>query len=359
MKDFVIPIAADFAILGEDQMNIDEATEIIFKEKDWPLLGGPSGRGWSYFSTVQRCARLFQKTYELSTNEKLRQEVNKATPIPLQIGGLYHTLQALYYAAQLGENCVVASDRGGLCHIENAGRGRTRRWTAPADAADQLLAALKKMCGIEDLETQLKASIKSTGVDLPVPEGRAPNLQVVLEAERLFDAHCNHWGKSEDIQPIAIEWFAMDDRLGYSCRYDAIMRAGENDPVLPPGTYIFERKTAAWADEKYLESWSLDGEILGQLYLWERSGCAARFGKLTGLVMDIVTKGKISTCVRTILPPDLPPVDTHACWIEYNKAQIAMWRATATYPMSVGNCHTRYGRCSQFEVCAEDARSGK
>jgi hypothetical protein len=350
LKDFVIPIAADFAILGEDQMNIDEATEIIFEEKGWPLLGGPSGRGASYWSTAQRCPRLFQASYDNGrVDERLRQDINKATPIPLQIGALFHTLQALYYAAGLGENCVVAADRGGLCRVESAGRGRRSLWSAPADAADQLVAALKKMCGVDDLEVQLKASLKNGA--LPVPEGRAPNLQVVLEAERLFDAHCNHWGKSEDVQPLAIEWFALDEQLGYTCRYDLIGRVGADDPVIPPGVYIFEKKTAGWIDEKFLEGWSMDLEILGELHCWERSGCTERFGELSGVVMDCVSKAKIPECRRIVIPATIPQVDDHARWIRYTQAQIAIWRATETYPQNFSACHGRYGRCGNWDAC--------
>ncbi len=93
--DFEIPIAAD--LLDTAAMPIDEAVDQIFAEKGWPLLGGPSGRGWSFFSTAQRCGRLFQTTYDVpgGTNAH-RQTLGGSVPAPLQIGGLFHVLEALY-----------------------------------------------------------------------------------------------------------------------------------------------------------------------------------------------------------------------------------------------------------------------
>lgn len=344
-KDFEIPVA-DNLLQDPDALTVDEATEIIFTEKDWPLLGGPSGAGWSYWSVAQRCARLFQASYDQGArDEKVRQAIlGGVVPAPLQIGALYHTLEALYYAAEFpGGECLVAADRGGLCAVEAAGAGRRKLWAAPPDAVGQFLTALKEMCGYID-----GIWIKEKARD------RAPDLAIILEAERLFGAHTDYWGRNEDLYPLAIEWFAGDPRLGYTCRYDAIMRVGENDPIMgaTPGVYIFERKTAKWIDEIFLEGWTMDGEVLGQLMLWESSGCAQRFGALTGIVIDIVSKSKAPQLKRLILGPDLPPVANHARWIEHTKAMISLWRSTQSYPQSFANCHGRYGRCALFNDCA-------
>lgn len=351
VQDFEIPVAADL-LDDPTSMSIDEAVDAIFTERGWPLLGGPSGAGWSMWSTAQRCARLFQVTHELGKTNAHREILGGMVPAPLQIGALFHTLQALYYAAALGDQAIVASDRKGLCAPAYRGPGRVKMWPSNPNAADELLLALKTMCGADEaaLERQLKASVGQT----PMPEApaaRAPSLSVVLEAERLFDAHTRYWGKVEDVTPLAVEWFAGDDRLGYTCRYDMIARVGDKDPIIPPGVYVFEKKTAKWLDEAYLEGWALDGEPLGQLLLWEPSGCKARFGELTGLVMDVVSKGKVPECKRIILPPDIPAARNHGRWINHTKAQIAMWRATNVYPQSFANCHSRYGRCSNWNNC--------
>ena len=351
--DFVIPVAPDL-LVDDSTMSIDEATDLIFTARDWPLLGGPSGRGASYFGVAQRCARLFQVTYDSGgVNEGARQQlVGGAVPLPLQIGALFHTLMALYYGAALGPSSFVEANRGGLCALAFRRAGRAKLWPSQPHAVDEFLEALKEMCGAGEgaLEANLKASVGQA----PVPEapGRAPSLAVVLEAERLFDAHTRHWGKVEDVTPVAVEWFAGDPNLGYTCRYDMLGRVGDKDPVIPPGLYIFERKTAKWIDEESLEGWSMDPEILGQLLLWKPSGCEERFGLLTGLVMDVVSKAKIPECRRVIFPPELPPVNVYAQWIEWAKAQIATWRALKVYPQSFANCWHRYGRCHEWKNCA-------
>lgn len=358
-KDFDVPIAADLLDDGT-AMAIDEAVDAIFVEKGWPLLGGPSGRGWSHFSVAQRCARLFQATYDSQGDGNAhRKTLGGVVPAPLQIGALFHTLEALYYGVALGDNALVMPDRKGLCAPAFRGPGRSKLWPSNPNAADELLVALKAMCGVSDtaLEEQLKASVGQT--PLPEAPARAPSLSVILEAERLFDAHTRHWGKVEDVTPLAIEWFAADEQLGYTCRYDAIMRVGDKDPIIPPGVYIFERKTAKWLDESYLESWTIDGEILGQIHCWHHSDCERRFGKLDGVVMDVVSKGKIPECRRIVIPPDIPMAQAHARWIEMTKASISLWRALRVYPQSFANCFGRYGRCSQWSNCALGLEPGK
>lgn len=357
-KDFEIPIAPDL-LDDTSTMPIDEAVDAIFTERGWPLLGGPSGRGWSFFSVAQRCGRLFQATYDHGQPNAHREILGGAVPAPLQIGALFHTLEALYYAAALGEHAIIAPERRGLCAPQCRSAGRPKIWKADPHAVDELLRALKAMCGANEdqLERQLRASVGQA--PLPTPPARAPSLTVVLEAERLFDAHVRYWGKTEDVTPLAVEWFSEDEKLGYTCRYDAIMRVGDNDPLIPPGVYIFERKTAKWLDESYLESWTIDGEVLGQIHCWHNSDCERRFGKLSGVVMDVVSKGKAPECRRIVIPPDVPMAAQHARWVEMTKSNISLWRALQVYPQSFANCFSRYGRCSQWSNCALGLEPGK
>lgn len=345
-EDFVIPIAPD--LLEPDAMPIDEAIEKIFAAKGWPLLGGPSGRGWSHFSVAQRCARLFQATFDLPGQANAHREIlGGGIPVALQIGVLFHTLLALYYAAELGTHALVIPERRGLCSLAHAGRGRQKTWASSPNAPDELLAALKAMCLVsEHASDEAKAAL-------------TPSLDVILEGERLFDAHTAHWSDIEDVTPLAVEWYAADERLGYSSRFDMVGRVGDNDLCLPPGVYIFEHKTAKWLDESYLESWTIDGEVLGEIHCWHNSECEKRFGPLAGVVMDVVSKGKIPECRRIVIPPDVPMAATHARWIELTKAQISLWRALKVYPQSFANCFNRYGRCSQWTNCALGLEPGK
>lgn len=349
-KDFDIPIAPEYMPAGAT-LSIDEAIDKVCEQNGWPLLGGPSGKGWSYWSTSQLCPRLFQVTYEGNRDEKRRQETaGGGVPMPLQVGALFHTLTALHYAAEMGEQSIVAPNRGGLCSLEFRGPGRVKLWPSTPDAPEQLLNALKAMCGAdEDVEDAIAADGQAV---LPDAGGApAPSLLVVLEAERLFDAHTRHWGKIEDMNPLAVEWFAEDTALGYTCRYDMIARVGDNDPYIPPGLYDVERKSTKWINEEYLEGWVLDGEPLGQIAIWKASGCEKKFGPLTGVVIDVVSKAKVPECRRIVLPADLAAAKTHTRWINYMKGQVALWRATNTYPQYFASCHGRYGRCANWNNC--------
>lgn len=321
----------DFEIFGvleplpEQTINIDEATDRIFTSLNWPLLGGPSGRGWSFFSTAQRCGQLFKKSYDVAP-EKLLQKVNAQ---PLQIGALFHTLEALYYGHALG-NAFVLPDRQGLVAESLALPGRRKRWSVPSGACETLLKALR--------------ALKDEG-------GREPDATVIDEAERIFDVHTNWWDNREDVQPLGVEIFARHPKLGYTCRYDLVARVGKHDPELPEGVFIFEKKSAKWIDEKLLEGWQLDGEVLGQLLCWKPSGMEELFGPLSGVVVDIVSKGRTVDCRRVIVPPTAPAVPHHEKWMRWVAAEIEQWRAVGVYPQRFANCWTRYGRCEEFENC--------
>jgi hypothetical protein len=326
MSDFFIPTPSGLVAGGGELINVDAAVDVAFKEFGWPLLGGPSGKGWSYISVAQRCPHLFAVTYD----RRGADGESTIHPRPLQVGALFHTLVALFYAGGM-DSAAIAPDRGGLVLPELAPRIK-RCWKVPATAADMLLDRLKAMAQ---------------------GEGQGPDLNIVLETERLFDAHSDYWPRNEDVEPLAVEWFAGSPELDYTCRYDFIGRVGPHDPYCHhPGVWIFERKSAAWLNEAVLNGWTLDGEILGQLRLWEPSGCAERFGELRGICVDVITKEKVPRFHRVYLPPMLPAVGQHDRWVRFTQAQIHTWRAVGVYPQSFSNCFGRYGRCPQYDNCA-------
>jgi hypothetical protein len=341
-SDFIIPVPLGLG--GPNMMPIDEAVEIACDKLDLPFLGGPSGRGWSMFSTAQKCPWLFYLTYDAPGMNGAERRWPAA---PLQIGGLYHTLQALYYAPGLDDGAFMV-DRGIVSAAIVSKRGRRKPINVRPSAADDLLTELKTMGDpLRDLEAKGE----------PI---RKPSLAIILEAERLFDAHTNYYGNgNEDLEPLAIEWLARHDKLGYTCRYDAIVRVGEGDPLvraygLKAGSIaVLERKTAGWLSEPVLEGWPLDGEILGQLMSWKVSGCEALFGPLAALVIDVVTKKKVPELRRIIMHPDqVMSVKAHERWTALQNAEIALWRGTGLYAQRFSSCFDRWGKCSEWEQCA-------
>ncbi len=337
---------------------IDVAIDEASQKLGLPLLGGPSGKGWSYFSVAASCPWLWTRTYpphgkgfELTT-----------PPAPLQIGALYHSLMAMFYGYGLGGGEAFYHRRGLLAPglVEKLGkRGpkAKRDWVSlPPDGADKLLAELKAMAE-KGLPNDLERSVD----DSVIPEPR-PSLSIILEAERLFDAHTGFYGSGEeDLEPLAIEWFAEHPLLGYTCRYDAIMRLGPNDPFVREGqldaggVVIIERKSAKWLNEWAKEGWFLDGEILGQLLLWEPSGCAKLFGPLAGLIVDIVTKEKSPKFERILVPKNPVTTRIHEQNIRYQKAEMEWWRATGVIPRRFVSCWKFGKKCALYEECRSES----
>lgn len=330
--------------LSENVMPIDEAIEIACKKLGLPLLGGPSGRGWSFHSTAQRCPHLFRAEHLVNGGRETRHP-----SMALQVGALYHTLQALFYGPGLGPCLEVER---GLIGSEalKARRGRKPQMLEiPETAADMLLSELKLMA--DPLEEDLTASLEKKE---PSPR---PSRAVIMEAEACFDAHTGYYNGGvarEDVTTLAIEWFALNEALEYTCRYDHIGRLGPNDPLgLPAGSVvIFERKTSRWLSEMAQIGWFLDGEILGQILNWQPSGCQDLFGPLAAVVVDIVTKQKSPQFLRVVVPPTVPAVDEHGRWIRYTQAQMRQWSATGVYPKYFTQCFDRWGKCGMWESCA-------
>lgn len=345
VPDQAEPVGEDFTIsspeglVAPSTITIDEATDRAFKKLGWPRIGGPSGMGWSMWSIAERCAELFYQRFDAPEAEVGALARPKWHPEPLQIGALFHTLSGLFYAGGFGA-ATILPDRGGLLAPSiNSGARRRKVWDVPPSAADDFLHELKQMC------------------NQPGENVEAPALPIVLEAERLFDVHTAYWADgNEDVEPLGVEVFARHPELPYTCRYDMIGRVGANDKLLPAGVVIFERKTARYVDQKYIDSWTIDGEIMGQLLTWQASGAEARFGKLAALCVDVVTKGRFPEVRRIVIPPTRPPVDRFRRWIQHRAAQVALWRATNVYPQSFGNCYGRYGRCELFSQCSLEVR---
>jgi len=353
MSEFLIPLPT--SIEAPLAMPLDEAIDIVCQKLGLPLLGGPSGKGWSMYSTAQRCPHLYKRTYVerplgdlLQIGRALLDGELRAPAAPLQVGALYHTLQALYYAHGLG--AYICENRGIIrrdladCNIWD----RRHQWEPiPADAADKLLAELYVMA--EPVAEDLTAAVEGDASKLR----KRPSAVLIHEAERCFDKHTEYYGSREDLEPLAIEWLAFNEELNYSCRYDAIFRLGKNHSLpLPAGSVVvYERKTASWLSEMTREGWWLDGEILGEILNWRPGGCESLFGPLVAVVVDIVTKSKDQKVEQIVIPADLPTVEEHARWLRYTQGEIAQWHATGAYPKRLTQCFDRWGKCGNWDLC--------
>jgi len=327
--DITIPI---MDAPNDTRMPLDRAVTLASALLGLPQLGGPSGRGWSFIKIAMKCPHLFKQLYRTASIGDRR------TTAAMEIGGLFHTLLALTYGSEMGLCCY--RDRGLIkSDLIKTTFSYDSMTQFSYEAPDRLLVELKAMC------VRAEAYHK--------PE-LGPNLALILEAERLYDAHTNFYGHgNEDLEPLAVEWLARHPKLNYTCRFDLVAKVGPSDPHMPEGIFIIEHKSAKWLSDQVRSGWTLDGEILGQLLCWEASGCAEIFGPLVGLCVDVVTKAKIPDFYRLVLPPKLPPVSRYARWIAQLNAEIATWEATDIFPQRFSSCFDQYGACSEFQNCEQ------
>ncbi len=173
----------------------------------------------------------------------------------------------------------------------------------------------------------------------------------VSEAWRLYEAYTAHYA-DDYLTPLAEEEFASDAAGENTCRYDMIARVESNNHV-PPGTWIVEHKTSSRFDMATLEGWKNDGEIIGQIMLYKPAKLTKKYGKLMGVIVNILGKQKIPKFERVIVPVQKWQATAHKRDLKIWNALEQMNRATNTWPRSRAHCVHRYGMCEYFDHCAE------
>ncbi len=278
---------------------VDDVLGEFFAARGLPRLGGQSsGRGWSSFSTFQKCPYLWQQRY-------LKPRGGEPTILiespSLAIGTIVHVLLALHYAQiQIG-----GSPYAGIM---------------PEDMHEYLLARC--------------------------------NPEFVVEGWRVFSGYRLYYSM-ETIEPLAIEHDLVDPRTGESCRFDLIAFFPEDTPMLAAGTYNVEHKTASRFDYPTLNGWVNDGEVIGQTALWKRLGLDHRFGPLRGVIVNILGKQpKELKFHRAIVSPHSWQVEQHLQDLARWEALINLARTTNSFPRARQSCIGRYGMCDLFDHCA-------
>ncbi len=176
------------------------------------------------------------------------------------------------------------------------------------------------------------------------------NPEFVAEAWRVYSAYQLYY-RDEPIKPLAIEHDLRDPRTGESCRYDLIAFLDRELPGYLPGTYIVEHKTASRFDYDTLEGWANDGEVLGQVMLWQRLGLDKRFGELKGVMVNLLGKQKEPKFHRTLVAPSTWQVEQHKKDLPRWDALISLCRSANNFPRARAGCIGRYGRCDSYDHC--------
>jgi hypothetical protein len=281
-----------------DLTPLDEALDKVCAELGLKIRpGGASGYGWSTRSMLLACPYKYKKLYI----DAPRNLTSVRSPTALEVGGLFHQLLAFHYM-------LMMPARGGL--------------SGPVDF-DWVKARL--------LEERVSA-------------------EVVMEAFRLFDAYRFRY-EVDYIEPLDVEVEASDSD-GNTCRYDTIVRIRDNNALIMPGIYILEHKTCARFDFPTLEGWKNDGQIIGQMYIWRQARLKRKYGRLDGVIVNLISKTKTPDFRRIVIAPQAWQLSGHAKDLKVWDALESLFRSTGCWPRNRQSCRGPYGLCSLFDHCA-------
>lgn len=274
---------------------VEVALEQIFAAYGIERLGGKSsGRGWSSFSTFQRCWWAYKRRYiDKSPPHALVEPESRA------IGTVIHALLAIYYLRMIQPDYPLTPDM---------------------------------------LNTQMMA---------------IANPKIVVEAWRVFYQYALYY-QLENIQPLGIEENLVDPRTGESCRFDLIAFYPERIHERLPGTYIIEHKSVQRFDRSATDGWANDGEVLGQVMLWKRLGLDKRYGPLRGVIVNLLGRQKEPKFHRTTVAPGSWQIEQHRNDLKRTEGLMQLARSMDMYPRMRAGCITRYGFCENWESCASD-----
>jgi len=274
----------------------EHALKLIFAENGLERLGGQStGSGWSNVSLFQKCPYRWKRRYV--DPYKVDHFGIEVEILPLAIGTLVHTYLAIYYKAMITPGYPITPEI-------------------------------------------INRRIREMGC----------NPDIFEEGWRLF-INYRLFYKNENIQPLEVEFDLKDPRTNHSCRFDLIAFVPEERPGMLPGTWAYEHKTAQRFTADVLEAWPGDGEILGQVDLWDRLHLDKRFGPLRGVVINLLGKQKTPEFHRTIVSPTAFTIEQHRDDLRNWNAKIALAKAIDDFPRSRNNCIGRYGRCELWDHC--------
>lgn len=248
-------------------------------------------------STMQRCWYLYKQKY---VGEASRVRPSKA----LEVGGFLHTLLAVYYSGLIEQSYPLSPEA-------------------------------------------LYEEVMNLGA----------NPERIAEGYRLYEAYVTRYSV-DWIVPLAVELFAEDPETGNTCRYDGIVEVVDPPVGITPGIYVLEHKTSARFDGQALDGWRNDGEVIGQMMIWEKANLEQRFGRCQGVIVNMIGKQKQPQFERIIVPLQSWQLEAHENDLRYWRAVEAMNRATNTWPRSRANCITKYGFCDFYDHCSNDDSFG-
>lgn len=289
---------SDMIGLHVPKKSIGTVLDDICKKHLKPVFSGASSRGWSRYSRLQRCPKLYKLSY-ISPPKRSAFEIEHSDS--LEIGTAFHAFLSMRYS-----------------HL----------WWTPQELLDMLL------------DSPCEASF-------------------VAEAWRLYEAYALNY-ENDYIQPLGVEITGKDPETGNSCRYDLLVKIktditakqAQQHGLIPGGTYIFEHKTTKAIYADVLDGWDMDGEIRGEVALWDRDlTLEQRYGKLCGLVINVVSRAKRPEMRRILVAPSTLATKQHLKALEDWTEIEQFYTNQNIWPPASNGCVSKYGRCEFFNYC--------
>lgn len=211
------------------------------------------------------------------------------------------------------------------------GMGAAVRLLGPlssADASDPWAYGL----GVS-LEDRLKAFHLLKTYDLEFPLDAEPFEYLGIEAEVITDVGGAH-GSARAAPCVR------------SARYDAVVRFPNGD------VYSLEHKTSDRGGEYAMRSYT--PQFMVQCLIWNESPLAQKYGRMIGVIPDLLVKTKTPKCERLSPKFATPMTDQLARrYLQLPDSIRFPIQDDGTFPQFLHSCWNRYGACEYVSFCWE------
>ena len=278
----------------------------------WEVLGienaGPSRRGSTYYKSLLACPREHALRYVVGLKPARPTEA-------LTVGWLDHLCKERYFdVIQRHQLLRKVKDDDYFWGADKEGQREAFRLVDELDRED----GYRDTCALE---------------------------------RRMLEAYFDTYTRAQKWEILAVEeTLEYEGAVEYTARLDLVVA----DHKRAEGrTNIVEHKTTKLITSDLVDSYQLDLQILGQVWLFERCVDLEAYPAFNGVIVNIVSKQKR---VATQRVPCLPSLAHLAAF----ERSIANWRMTRDFyeslgwPQSLGHCagYARgYSKCPYYNIC--------
>lgn len=271
---------------------------------------GPSSRGSTYYKKLLACPREHALYAEVGLRPQVLSEA-------LTIGVLFHQALQEYY--------MVGFDYQREHLATNTKRTDDFYWAWHKEGMRAAYAVVDKIAGQPDYEKEYKKLMD------------------------LLDAYFQQYHRQDRWEILAVEeTLEWHGKFVYTSRLDLIVFDRAQG-----GMFIVEHKTASSLGDDLLDSYEMDWQVLGQVWLFNRCVDLSKYPPFLGVYINLITKHTEPRMVRFPVNPspahlrDFERNFTH--WLHMRRAA-----AQAGWPKSLGACsgYARgYAKCDYYSLC--------